>query len=339
MKAVKLTEQFFIGAASIERVDGGLRPWRLSHAKRHLYPSPNDGLMNSAGASSGVRLRFKTASQELGLTFQPLFEPGGNIPDGHWFDVVIDNEIIDKKNCFKDDSIVQFENIPAGEKIVEIWLPTGCGVVLEELQIEDDASVQLAPDRRPMWVTWGSSLTHCVRAESASTTWPATVSRKHDLNLVNLGLGGQCHLDPMVAMYIRDLPADYISLKLGINTISGSVNARTYPALVTAAVKIIREKHSHTPIVLISPFGFPPNEMEPNVVGYTIQGMREDMEAVYERLVLEGDQNLYYVSGADLFSAEETEAHSEDRCHAKAEGIGIQAERFSKLVMPLLLGK
>ena len=40
------------------------------------------------------------------------------------------------------------------------------------------------------------------------------------MHLTSLGFGGQCHLDLFVAQTIRDLPADYISLKVGINIVN-----------------------------------------------------------------------------------------------------------------------
>ena len=116
------------------------------------------------------------------------------------------------------------------------------------------------------------------------------------------------------------------------------VDARTYPALVTGAVHIIREKRPHTPMALISPFGFPPHEIAPSAAGYTIGGMRQDMEAVQQRFVAQGDRNLYYVSGLEIFDLDEIVAHTPDQCHANTEGIDIQADHFGEKVMPLLLG-
>lgn len=336
MRNIVLNEAFFEGAASVEHVNGGLKPWRLPHQRRHLFPSPNDGLMNVAAHASGVRLRLKTDSTALRLDCLPLPEPGQNIPKGHWFDVVIENQIVASEPGMKDAEKITFDNLPGGEKILEVWLPPSCPVTITGLSLDDGSSASAAPDERPLWVSWGSSLTHCVLAGSAAKTWPAIVAREHDLNLVNLGFGGQCHLDPMVATHIRDLPAKFISLKLGINAIGGTVNARTYPALVTAAVMIIREKHPETPMALISPIGFPPNETTPNVVGYTIGDMRRDMKETHRRLVEAGDENLHYVDGLTLFSVEEIEAHTADQCHPDANGMVIQAAHFSENVIPLL---
>jgi len=340
MSVVTVDESYFAGAASIERVNGACRPWRLPHQSHALFPSPDNALVDRARCTSGVRVRFVTDASRIALRFAPIAPDHNAVPEGHAFDLVRSNEILQVARCHGGGTKATFTDLPDGENVYEIWLPPSCGVDVTGLDIPAGATLYPLPDRRPMWVTWGSSLTHCVRAGSAARVWPGTVARGYDLNLMNLGFGGQCHLDPMIAMYIRDLPASYISLKLGINMMSGSVNARTYPALIVGAVQIIREKHPHTPMALVSPFACPPRESSPNAVGYTLEGMRRDMSDVHRRLVDTGDRNLYYVDGYRLFTSEDIEKHAPgDKCHADAAGIDVQAERFSRFAMPLLLGR
>ena len=334
MVVVDLDESWFQGVASAERVGHGFRPWRLPHRRRHLF---DEELLLRAAYTSGVRLRFETDATALVLAFEPLPVPDAAVPNGHCFDVVEDNRIVAVARCAGGTTEARFEAIGAGPRTVEVWLPPSCPVTVTALHTEGATFARAAPDPRPLWVTWGSSITHCVRAGSAARTWPASVARRHDLNLRSLGFGGQCHLDPTVAMLIRDLPAQFISMKLGINTIGGTVSARTYKMLVIATVAIVREKHPETPLALISPIAYPPNETAPNAVGYTVAGMRRDMEEVYRRLVEAGDHNLFYVNGLDIFSVAEIAAYSSDQCHPNAEGMDLQAEHFSEHVMSLFL--
>lgn len=336
---LQITEPFIQGACSVERDGDALRPWRLPHTQRHLFPSPDDSLMDRAACPSGVRLRFETDATTLRLTFDPLPEPGENQPNGHAFDAVMDNDIVQTVPCGHGAREAVFDAAGRGRRVMEIWLPPGCQISLHQLHAAEATVLRPLPDRRPLWVTWGSSLTHCVRAASAARVWPATVARRHNLNLMNLGFGGNCHLEPMVAMTIRDLPAQYLSLKLGINALGNSVSARTYPALVLAAVKIIREKHPHTPMALISPMASPPRESTPSATGYTLQGMRRDMQAVHRALVAAGDSCLYYVDGLEFFGEQDIHRYAaDDLLHPDADGIDLQAERFSRLVLPLLMG-
>lgn len=338
MLTVQITEAFIQGAVSTDRIGDALYPCRLPHNRRHFFPSPGDSLWQKALCTSGVRLRFETDAESLSLSFSPLMEAHNVIPKGHAFDAVIDNVIVQSVFCMKDATEVVFDKIGKGLRTVELWLPPSAHVGLKMIMAGKASFLRPMPDRRPMWVTWGSSITHCVRGGSAARIWPATVARRHNLNLVCLGFGGDCLLEPMVAMLIRDLPAKYISMKLGINAVGNSLNDRTYPPLVAAAVAIIREKHPHTPIALISPIASPPRESTLSQTGYTLERMRKDMESVHRALTAAGDMNLYYVSGMDLFGVDDIKRHSDDNLHPSAEGMDLQAERFSHLVMPLFLG-
>lgn len=340
MQKVELTEAYFNGAISVERTEKGLHPWRLPHTRRHLFPSPDDNLMDKAARPSGVRLRMETNAEQVTLTFAPLAEAPEVAIGGHVFDAVIDNEIVQSVPCGKGCERAVFDQCGSGLRVLEVWLPPGARVWVRSLEISDSAAVRPMPDRRPLWVTWGSSLTHCTRAHSAARVWPATVARRYDLNLVNLGFAGQCHLDPMVAMLIRDLPARYISMKLGINALGANVGPRTYAALVTAAVAIVREKHPHTPLALISPMASPPREATQSNTGLTLEAMRVQMKAVHTALTGAGDLNLYYISGKDFFGEEDIHRYAaEDLLHPNGDGIDLQADRFCDLVMPLLTGR
>jgi len=336
MQTVELNETFIQGALAIKRAGNTLYPCRLPYQRRDLFFSEN--LMNKAFCTSGVRLRLETDAESIALSFAPL-PPPGTVITGHAFDAVVDNEIVQVVRCGKNATKAVFDKIGNGLRTIELWLPPSCPVGLKKIKARKAAVLRPLPDRRPIWVTWGSSITHCVRAGSAARTWPATVARRHNLNLVSLGFGGACLLEPAVAMVIRDLPAGCISMKLGINAVGNSLSARTYPALVAAAVAIIREKQPHTPIALISPIANPPRERTPTQTGYTLEGMRADMKAVHRNLVSTGDMHLYYVSGLDLFGIKDINRYSDDKLHPGAEGMDLQAERFSRLVMPLLLGK
>jgi len=336
MQSSPLVDEMFHGHVELERGDGWVKPWRLPWRRRALFPSPDEGLLARAETASGVRLRLATKARRLRLRLCPLPRTAPAVErDAFHFDLTIDGELLISAAVPPGGDAADFADLPAGDKVVEIWLSQEVPVALAGL--EGDAVARPAPDTRPRWVTYGSSLTHCVRAHSPARTWPAIVARRHDLHLTNLGFGGQCHLDPMLGSVIAALPADYISLKLGINTVSGSLSARTYPAAVVGLVHTIRQQHPDTPLALVSPMGYPPHETEPNPVGYTIGGMRRDMEDVYNRLVGLGDDHLIYVNGLEVFSLELIERHTEDQCHPGPDGIEIQADNFDGAVMKRLL--
>lgn len=331
MRAVRLSKDFFQGAVSVEAGQGWLKPWRLPVSQLGLFPSPGEALQDRAAHASGVRLRMETDARALRLDFEPLGACGTSW--GHALDLTIEGERVATAAAPPGTQTVTFGELPAGRRVVEIWLPQSGPVRVRGLRVEGGRTCRPAEDGRRKWVTYGSSLTHCVRAHSPARTWPAIVARRMSLHLTCLGYGGQCHLDPMAAMMIRDMPADVITLKLGINTIAGTLNARTFRPAVIGLVRIIREKHPRTPIGLITPIAYPPHETKPNVVGMTIEQMRSDIEDAWKRLCAAGDGHLHLFSGLDIFDAELIARHSTDQCHPGPEGIEVMAERFLDTVM------
>lgn len=335
MKSIAF-ETFFEGAVSLEKSDGWTRPWRLPHAARPLFPSPDDALFSAAGKPSAVRLRFRTDSLAVNLIVLPIEPHGGERVESR-FDITIENEIVATCEVAPGSQSAQFVDLPVGEKVVELWLPPGAAISVVDLLIDDNATCAPAPDTRKRWITYGSSLTHCVRANSAARVWPAIVARKCDLHVTSLGFGGQCHMDPMIGMTIRDLPADCISLKSGINIAgSGSLNIRTFAANMIGLIRIIREVHEKTPLALVTPFCCPPRETTPNAAGMTLEIMREQTLEVFNRLVAMGDDHIVLCDGLSIVDAESIARYSSDQCHHNGDGIEEIGESWVTEVMTKL---
>jgi hypothetical protein len=340
MTELPLHEALFQGAISLEYGQGYVKPWRLPFRQLGLFPSPGNDLVMRSACPSGVRLRLATTSTVVRLSFQPLGALNAAVlRDAFVFDATIDGALVASGRAAPGATSVELGPLPGGEKVVEVWLPPDTPVALTAVALAAGASWTVPVDTRPRWVTYGSSLTHCVRAHGGARIWSAIVARRHGLHLTSLGYGGQCHQDPLIGMMIRDLPADLITLKLGINSVSGSLNARTYPSAIVGLVRIIREKHPTTPMTLVSPIGYPPNETTPNKVDYTISAMREAMADVHQRLVAAGDRHLYYVNGLEVFSLAQIAQYATDQCHPNADGIELMAEQFDRAVMRPLLGR
>ena len=315
MKQISLSTSFIKGAVSVEQKNGSLRPWRLPCSRQRLFPSPENKLLNAAVLPSGVRVRIKTDACSIVLVVQPATED-------RQFDLCIDTDIHSTFFLPAGDSEVKFTELPVGTKEVAIWLPPDVDVWLEALKVDDDAMVNPGSSEGKKWIAYGSSITHCKRCHSPAKTWPALVAREAGLDLTCLGLGGQCHLDIMIAREIREMPADLISLKLGINVYgNASLNPRTFKPAIIGFVETIREKHPNTPFVLISPIISPPKENEANKVGFTLEDMRQEVADATQRLLeVNRDKHLYYFDGRVLFGQELAHSYLPDNVHPDAEG-------------------
>ena len=158
--------------------------------------------------------------------------------------------------------------------------------------------------------------------------WPAIAAREHGLNLTCLGYGGNCHLEPMVARMIRELPADFLSMKVGINIYgSDSLSPRTFQSAIIGFVNIVREKHPDTPFVVISSIFSPGRETTANAVGFTLADMRQEAAEAVDAMRDGGDANLHYVSGLELFGPDLAHMLPDD-LHPDAEGYKIMGRNF-----------
>ena len=306
------------GAISFQQTDQWTMPWRIPYDDRALYPP--DALRERASMPAGVRISFRSDTQMVTGYVEPTGEPGG-------IDLYCDGRFQGNSDL-ADQRGFKFQALPDGENLIELWLPQYAPFRLRGLELTSGATVTPYDDPRPRWVTYGSSITHCRAAESPSQTWPAIAARKHGLNLTCLGYGGNCHLEPMLARIIRDLPADFLSMKVGINIYgSGSLNARTFMPALIGFVQIIREKHPNTPFAVISPIFSPPRESTTNAVGFTLSAMREEVAEAVRIMKDRGDRNIHYIDGLKLFGPDL--AHLlPDELHPNAEGYQIMGQKF-----------
>ena len=324
MQSLRLDPAWAEGVVSWEQGDGWLKPWRLPFERLPLY-SPFGELHNRAEWPAGVRLRVKTNATAFGLELEPEAQ-------NRQFDLVSGGEVTTQVLPHGETELI-FAGLPGEAQVVELWLPQADFVRIRQVLINDGATVETLADQRPKWITYGSSISHCRTADSPATTWPALVARGRDLNLTCLGYGGNCHLESMVAKLIRDLPADFISLKLGINIYGGAtLSPRTFQAAAIGFIDRIREGHPETPLAVVSPIYSPARETAKNAVGFTLQMMREHLASVVDTLRSFGDQNLWYFDGLELLGADQADLLPDD-LHPNGEGYRLMAENFQRLVM------
>ncbi len=165
------------------------------------------------------------------------------------------------------------------------------------------------------------------------------------LDIRNLGLAGECHIDGFVARTIADTPADFISLKLGINVVNGdSMRERSFIPAVHNFLDTIREKKPTTPILIISPIVCPFHEVNPGPsligdAGFTSMERPTPLaagalnlpkiRAILEKIVAEReDAHLYFMSGLELFNEGDL-GMMPDLLHPNSAGYRLMGERFA----------
>lgn len=324
----------FEGAVSLEVTDEGVRPWRLPVGTRDLF---EPAVLARAATPSGVRLTLVSDTSELVLRVTPT-----PTPDATWtFDLCVDGVPHQRVIQRSGESFVRFrvaDAMPGRPRLLEVYLPSQyLSLQVRACMIDDGASVQPHHDPRRRWVVYGSSITHAKEAAGPSETWPALVARKFGLHLTSLGFGGQEHLEPSVAMAIRDLDADLISLCVGGNVWGGAtLTTRTYRAAVIGMVRVIRERHQFIPIAVVSFIWAPADDNIRNSAGLTVADYRRMTTEAVDALRRSGDANVHAFDGAELYPPQ-LACHMPDGVHPDAYGQRVLAARYSQIVMPRLL--
>ena len=324
-------------------------PWRLPVADLELH---HPSLVLPAMSACGSRIRVRTAARALLLDAEPVRLEGGPELPG-----VCDLLIDDASDPDDDDDLWRradlgeggavFEGLPPGEKLLELWLPSLAPVRVRGLRALDGASLLPAPpDRRPRWTVYGSSITHgfAVPPASPASTWPAVAARLLGRNVTNLGFGGACLLDPLVARMIGERTTDHITLEIGINIHNtAALRERTLAPSLHGFLATIRSLQPQVPITVLGPvYG---GEREDSAVAcrlnadgsgvevegdLTLRQMRRIFEDTVDVLKRRGDRALTWMNGCDLFGREDAAAGGlSDGLHPDARSQWLMGERFA----------
>ena len=208
-----------------------------------------------------------------------------------------------------------------------------------------------APATGPLWLHHGSLISQCSEADRPTETWPSIVARHAHHSLLNLGIGGQCHLDQFMARAIRDLPAHAISLEVGINIVNAaSLIERSFLSAFHGFLDTVRDGHPDTPILIITPIICPSAENRP---GSTLMGpdhryftpdrpaemsigalsltrIRELLRGAVKLRQSQGDASLQLLDGLELFGPDDV-VDLPEGLHPNADGYRRMAQRFLPL--------
>jgi hypothetical protein len=323
LKQIPLSEKLFHGAVSLEKTKKYVKPWRIPFDKKEFYP-PNS-ISGQAELPAGVRIKIRSNTQSINIGIVEAAELME-------MDCLIDGTLVKTAYIPARETIVSYDSLVGHMKLIEIYLSQKVSVSISGIWIDEGAEWELVDDSRLRWITYGSSITHCYYSDSPSQTWPALAAKKMDFNLTCLGYSGNCHLEPMVARMIRDLPADFISLSAGINIVGGNtLSDRTFSPALIGFIETIRDVHKDVPLVIISPIFHREREKVENQVGLSLEKVRYEIVQVVDLFKRHGDQNIYYIDGLDLFG-EEYEKFMPDGLHPNGAGDKIMAVRFQQLI-------
>lgn len=185
-------------------------------------------------------------------------------------------------------------------------------------------------------VYYGNSITQGGCASRPGNAYPAILSRRLNCDFVNLGFSGSGKGEQTVARHIATLDMSAFVLDYDSNANSVAELREThYPFY-----KTVREAQPDIPIVIIS------HPTALHAVHYELAcdpllwGSYDERRAViyetYERARLDGDENVYFINGKDIFRGEEWDACTVDGTHPNDLGFYRFAISLEKVLGPAL---
>jgi lysophospholipase L1-like esterase len=202
-----------------------------------------------------------------------------------------------------------------GEENATLYLPEGMRPTVLALRPTGGEIRSARPQKR--WLCYGDSIVEGWCATEPAGAWPHIVSRRHDLDVVNLGYAGAARGEVPSAQDIAALAGDLITVAYGTNCWSRTPqSADLFGAGLHGFLDLVRAGHPETPIVAISPILRMDAENTLNVLGASLADLRRVFETVVVERRAKGDTRLQLVSGRDLVP----EARLPDGVHPDDDG-------------------
>lgn len=351
------------GAAEICKFDG-----YLSFKRVPYWTEPKHGhsfmAIDAASQGSGVRLDFLTSAtqMELSLAFDAVLWPGlPEVPvqlvvevDGTETPYPFSNLRYFGFPGFTRDGDLNFsaETIDLGDseanKRVTVWFPHNAITYISKIELNGEVSA-FTPEL-PKWVHYGSSISHSGEANYPTGVWPVIAAKSLQLDVVNLGLGGNAMAEPYMSEVMLDHDPEFISLKIGINSINAASHTlRTFIPAVYGLIESLVSRKPDLKLLLISPIYCPPHEEgfgptifdtenfkatanptpAPEIFPSNLNNtrVREALQQIASNLQGQG-VSIHYLDGLELMG-EADASYLDDDLHPNSDGYALIGQRFA----------
>ena len=236
-----------------------------------------------------------------------------------------------------EDRITSYEaayTVPTREtRDLVLNMPTYDGV--EELYIGLEEGAVLTHGSRyrldkPV-VFYGSSITQGGCASRPGNIYQNFLSRMLDIDYVNLGFSGNAKGEIPIAEYMASMDAAAYVVDYDHNAPTADFLEETHEPFVRA----IREGDPETPILLMSRTAIPRGP----ALEVSYQRRRETIQRTCEKLRAEGDKNIYFLNGQDVYQIHGGDSCTVDGAHPNDLGFACMADAICPFLQKMLFGE
>lgn len=290
------------GAVSLEQEENGIRFYRFNQEQRALFQPRVTYLAEKMLSAAGIQLSFRTDSSTL---FLRTTVAKGSSSDLFSFDLFVNGAHMDSLDNFSH--LEQSENIhPAayqlgtyektfplgsGTKEVCLYFPWSVAVVIEELSLEDGASLTpLIPDKKLL--IYGDSITHGNTVRYTCNHYIPRLAQALNAQMRNKAIAGTTSFPEMVQLE-NSYDPDYVLVAYGSNDWDRHEEAffaETYRAMM----QTIAQKYPQAQVFAISPIWRGDQDKRERKMG-PLSTVEKNILAIAEDL-----PNVTVISGIDL---------------------------------------
>jgi len=269
-----------------------------------------------ANCPSGGRIRFRTDTTVLAIRLEYGSPP--NMANMHAFgqtgvDLYVDGGYLvsvvadaeSKWGKTYEKILFDFSGLPRKEREITLYLPLYKPVRVRGLGVDKNVKLSSAkPFAIPKPVLfYGTSITQGGCASRAGMSYPAILSRKLNLDFVNLGFSGNGLGELELAKAVSEIDASCYVLDFGANHKTFAAMREVYAPFLD----YIRAQHPQTPIVVMTILHTTREKRIPSL-GAEWAERRKFIEDIVRQRIKAGDRKLYLVDGATLLGSMRDEA-------------------------------
>lgn len=275
---------------------------RLPHRLEETLPP---AVWNLGLSPSGGRIRFRTDSPRLAIRLEYPSPP--NMANMHAFgqtgvDLYVDgvyrSTAIAPKDAAKGKIIehVFFENLPHQVREITLYLPLYKPAAIHAIGLAEDVRIT-APSpyaiAKPV-VFYGTSITQGGCASRSGLSYQALLSRRLNIDFVNLGFSGNGKGEPVAAAMVAEIDAAAFVVDFSQNNPTIESFREVYAPFLDA----IRAKHPRTPMIAVTPIAAS-RETDKHRLA------REHIREVVRSRIAKGDRLLTLIEGPSLLGPDQ----------------------------------
>ncbi len=291
--------------------------------------SISEGVAVLYKSTAGGRVRFSSDSLYVGIrAVMPYISHSSHfaLSGSAGFDLFVDDPEtgisrfhrpfrpdIDVKGGY--ESIIKFKTRKL--RHFTIHFPSYSHVQTLWIALQEDATVGkgMAYKNTLPIIYYGSSITQGGCATRPGNTYQNIISRRFNMDYVNLGFSGNGKAEDAMIDYLASLPMSAFVSDYDHNAPHANYLRQTHCKLYQA----IRATHPDIPYVMLSRADFD-CEYESNII------RRDVIMDTYRYARAQGDQNVYYIDGAGVFRGPYTDMCTVDGCHPTDLGFALMAD-------------